>query len=394
MQADEAAHHTLAPVMQSALNANPADDASGALPRVVLEGPPEVRGRMHGEAVGDLIAAGLERWRALLSERTGRAPTEIVRALLDRTGFDLAIRRWAPDELAELESLADAAGQSRDEILAYNLMDEEWWWCRDHGNAVAPDMLEGQASPGCTALAVQRGANHVPLVAQTMDLSTFYGPGRVLLDLRPSDGAQQLVLSFAGYLGLTGVSRAGISVNVNTLLSLHSSTDGLPVTFVVRRLLSHADLNSAAAFLQAVPHASGQNYVLADDQVIVDFEASASGVTEWVGHGPAFAHTNHQLVNPHVAAEHATPHPNSVARLAIADAALGSADALEDLEAILTDRSAPICHHGQTPGEIDTFGAFAVEHTAPPRVHVAPGPPATAPFVDVPWDGDRSPALS
>lgn len=394
MQADDASPDTLAPAKLSALSLSSADRAGVALTRVVLEGPAENRGRMHGEVLGELIDAGLRRWRALLSERTGRPPTEIVRALLDRTDFDTTIRRWAPDELAELESLATAAGQSRDEILAYNLMDEEWWWCRDHGADVAPNMLEGHASPGCTALAMRHGANRVPLVAQTMDLSTFYGPGRVLLDLRPSDGAQQLVLSFAGYLGLTGVSRAGISVNVNTLLSLHNSTAGLPVTFVVRRLLSHPDLTSAAAFLRAAPHASGQNYLVASEQGIVDFEASASGVTEFVGHDRVFAHTNHPLANPHEDAEHAAPHPNSVARLAIADTALDTAHSLSDLETILTDRSAPICHIGRAPGEIDTFGAIAVEHTMPPRVRVAPGPPAAAPFVDVPWDGDRSPALS
>ena len=394
MQDHGTSHGTSAPGPLTGASATLPPLASEALPRVLLEGPPEVRGRMHGEALGETIDSGLRRWRALLRERTARPAAEVIRSLLDRTTFDATIARWAPDELTELEALAAAAGQRRDEILAYNLMDEEWWWCRDHGNTLAPDTLEGASPPGCTALAVRCGTDGAPLVAQTMDLSTFYAPGRVLLDVRPSDGAQQLVLSFAGYLGLTGVSRTGLSVNVNTLLSLHNSTAGLPVAFVVRRLLSQPDLSSAVAFVHAVPHASGQNYVVADGEGIVDLEASASGVTEWAGHDGAFAHTNHPLANPHEDAEHATPHPNSVARLTSADTGLGSAHSLADLEAILANRGAPISHIGQEPGDIDTFGAIAVEHTAPPRIRVAPGPPATTPFVDVPWDARHSPAVS
>ena len=268
-------------------------------------------------------------------------------------------------------------------------------WTRNGGGAgttAAPSVRAARArrASGCTAIVVRAGADGVPLTAQNMDLTTFYAPGRVLLDVRPPDGAQQLVLSFAGYLGLTGVSRAGLAVHVNTLMSLPGSTRGLPVAFMVRRLLAHADVASACAFLRAAPHASGQNYVLASRREVVDLEACAKGIVDWGADERAFAHTNHPLVNHHEAIGH-TPHPNSIARMAKATADIGECGSLADLEAILADRSAPICHVGSEAGEADTFGAIAVEHCAPPRVRIAPGPPTEQPFVDIPWDDGATP---
>ena len=45
---------------------------------------------------------------------------------------------------------------------------------------------------------------------------------------------------------------------------LNHSRAGLPVAFVMRGVLERTSVNAAAAFLEDVPHASGQHYALAD----------------------------------------------------------------------------------------------------------------------------------
>lgn len=355
------------------------------LKRIMLEGGAVERGRAHGEALGDMIDAGLRRWREVLAEQTGIPPEQTIGPLVSGTGFETTIRRWAPEELIELEALADAAEQPRNLLLAYNLMDEEWWFSRERGRGTGPHTRSEQSAPGCTGLAIRAGANGAPITGQNMDLGTFYGPGRVLFDVRPDDGPQQLIVSFAGFLGTMGVSRVPLSVNVNTLMSLHHSTSGLPVTFIIRRLLAQPSLSAAIAFLLQVPHASGQNFLIGSAEGVVDFEASASGLSEWAADEPAFAHTNHPLVNQNENAKYASPNASTLGRMELAAAAVTGASTLDDLEHVLADRTVPVCIVGSAPAETDTFAAMAVEHTSPPRVRIAPGPPSETPFTDIAW---------
>ena len=220
-----------------------------------------------------------------------------------------------------------------------------------------------------------------------MDLDAFYAPGRVLLDLRPPNGPQQLVVSVAGFLGLMGVSRPGLSVNVNALLSLRRSASGVPVAFVVRRLLTQPGLRAAQALLSKLPHASGQNYVIADHDDLFDGEASAGGVSEWARGASTLAHTNHPLISTDLfSPDHAEPSGNSLDRMGFASARLEGAATLAELEAILADRETPVCHVGSVPAGVDTFAGMSVEMSAPPRVRIAPGPPAVVGFNDVEWD--------
>ena len=60
----------------------------------------------------------------------------------------------------------DAAEQPFEVLLAYNLMDEEWWWCIERGTATGPHARFSAQPPGCSALAVRQGAHGFPLTAQ------------------------------------------------------------------------------------------------------------------------------------------------------------------------------------------------------------------------------------
>jgi isopenicillin-N N-acyltransferase like protein len=86
---------------------------------------------------------------------------------------------------------------------------------------------------------------------------------------------------------------------VNTLLELKASSNGLPVAFVVRRIINSTDKEDLLNFIQTVSHASGQNYILGIRGEVYDFEASANKVVRFEPknkNGTVY-HTNHALAN-------------------------------------------------------------------------------------------------
>src|SRR6266540_2346933 len=97
---------------------------------VDVRGPGRERGRMHGEALRDRITAGLERWDADVAARLRVAPAEHVARLLAETRFPETIKRHTPALLDEVRGIAEGAGAAFERVLAYNLMDEEWWFSR------------------------------------------------------------------------------------------------------------------------------------------------------------------------------------------------------------------------------------------------------------------------
>ena len=102
-------------------------------------------------------------------------------------------------------------------------------------------------------------------------------------------------LTAAGMIGLTGVNAAGLGVCVNTLPMLNHSRAGLPVAFVMRGVLERTTAAGAAAFLETVPHASGQHYALAAADGVMGYECSAAGAVRSDDGSGGLRHTNHPL---------------------------------------------------------------------------------------------------
>lgn len=93
------------------------------------------RGRAHGEELRPRIEAALARWDEDAARRSGRTAREHVAAFLAGTSFAAACERHTPDLLDEVRGIAEGSGARFERILAYNLMDEEWWWSARGGAA-------------------------------------------------------------------------------------------------------------------------------------------------------------------------------------------------------------------------------------------------------------------
>jgi isopenicillin-N N-acyltransferase-like protein len=349
--------------------------AIAAADPVVLEGDGRARGRAHGETLRDRIGDALDRWDEDAAARTGLAPAVYVERFLTATRFEAAIRRHTPALLDELAGIGEGAGVAYERILAFNLMDEEWWFS---------ERLRGR--PACSLVAVAPEGDAPGVLAQNMDLPALMDGGQITLRLHDPGGAETVVLSAAGMIGTTGANDAGVGVCVNALSMLRHDADGLPVAFVVRGLLERRSLAAAEAFVQEVPHASGQHYALGAPQGVSGWECSAAGATRSSSGGGRFWHTNHPLASDDLDPDmppDAEAAADSRRRYDLLDDRGPGVRALDDAQDLLADRSAPLCMPVDPGRGWSTFGSLATELVPGPRVRVALGPPDRTPWSEL-----------
>ena len=335
---------------------------------IALSGTPRERGRIHGETLRAQIGERLERAMEDLAHERSTYLAEVERYLenfIKHTGFVAAMSRWTPEVLSEIKGIAEGAAIGDSDALVLNLMDELAW----HSPASGDD-------ESCSAVGIHRTQGPA-LAGQTMDLSESYDGSQVVLSIDSQD-SRTIVLTSAGMVALCGVNSDGVGVFCNQLLSLRPSHTGLPAAAVVRGALARKSFSQARELIGGVEHASGQNYLLASSDQIVNLECSASGVREDQGRERVVTHTNHPLASRDLAQRPEKLRGFSGStheRLGFLQAQAPRANSYEDLQAILSDRSTPICKIPGPDGRQLTFGAIIAELSSPPRVWVAPGPP-------------------
>lgn len=349
---------------------------------VELSGGARERGLACGRALAPRIAAHIADWQAWLADVTGQEPAGYIRDMLRDTDYVSAIRRHAPDLLDEVRGVADGAGQDPDFVYGLQLMDEEWF----HRVRVGLD----RRTPGkCSSFAIATPGGPT-WIGQNMDLGQYTDGHQVTLRIAP-DGERPgaLVFTTAGVIALMGVNDAGIGVCVNSLPQLPSAPEGVPVAFVIRRLLQARSVEEAAEWVQAMPHATNQHYVIAGPGEIRSFETSAAGVTEYRAPDPRrVLHTNHPLSETQGVAETPQQRRNSAQRLACLTGRLAEGDwpDLAALQATLSasdDPENPVCRTGGGGNIGFTCGAMISAIPAddgPVRAWVSPGPPSLRGF--------------
>ncbi len=331
-----------------------------------LTGTPRQRGRTHGEELRGKIAFILDLWKADIEEETRIPAEEYIARFLAETNFLPAMERWTPDLLEEVRGLAEGSAQNFNTMLAFQCMDEDWWF------------RETSRLEHCSVIGVHdRGK--APILAQNMDVHRMTDGNQVLLHIT-DDGFETYVFSFAGFIGLTGLNSRPLGVCVNTISQLNSSIDGLPVAFVLRGLLKQSGLEDAEKFLRAVKHASGQNYMVADASRILDFECSAAGASQFGAGAKNLYHTNHPL-----ASEDFRPgEKEKAARLFVTNShqRLAALTALSEAETVdirsikETLSTGPVCVELKPNDDFFTSGSLVMTLSASALLDIAAGPPS------------------
>ncbi len=357
------------------------------LPYFVLEGTPRQRGRIHGEALKPKIHEVIGIWKDFLHKETGMNPEVYLDEFLDKMNFKGALERWSPDLIEEVNGIAEASGLDLKTAFASQFMDEEWWYRRNRN--CGPSSPDGM---NCTALGVFDQGGLPPLLGQNMDIAKYVEGFEVIFRIKHENSSlESYVFSYAGLIALLGINNHSIGVCCNTLMQLDPSTDGLPVAFVVRRLLEHTKLEGAVEFIHEIKHASGQNYSIGGPDKIVAYECSANKVVRFVPYENAsrIFHTNHPIVNNDQGLFNKLIQkcprksgvdylPNTVSRCKAMEVRLDDFSKtiqIKDIKEALSSHDDPqnkVCRHGERGY---TNGSVVYELSASPVLHLAPGPP-------------------
>jgi len=343
------------------------DPSPRPLRTIEARGGPRERGLAIGRALGGEIAGHVAALKGSLPAWVG-APDDHLARMLAATDFKTAIRQHTPDLLTELEATAEGAGVAADDVYALQLLDEEW--------AYRVRLNAARSLEKCSSLAI---VGEPTWIAQNMDLGDYTDGFQVLLSLDDGEAPDALVFSTAGMLGLMGVNAAGVGVCVNSLPQLPSAPEGLPVAFVIRRLLRARSADEACELVQTLPHATNQHYVIAGAGQARSFEAGAAGVTEYRPPDPArVLHTNHPLTDAPATPEPPAKRENSVARLHALQTRLGAgAVGLADIQATLSSCDNDRHPIRRTGGAVGFTCGTMISSIAPDRVEtwVSAGPP-------------------
>ena len=336
-------------------------------------GTPEQRGETHGEQLRGLIADGIGRWADSIASTHGLHPNDYIAAFVAGTDYLPAIRRWAPDLLAEVKGIARGSGQPWEWIYAFNLLDEEWTWAKKQGQALPP---------GCTAVGIA-AEGKTPLLAQTMDIPSLFDGAQAVISHTSDDDRTTRVFTYAGMIGLTGCNADGVAVVVNNLDVLPTSASGLPVAFVIRGILQQRTLEDAVGFAHEVPHATGQHYGIGSPDGLGSVEGWGGGVAVHEGPGSRLLHTNHPLMSQDACddAERTYQRSSSRERLSYVERESEADRDIEGVQTLLRDRTVPVSL--ATERFFMTFGAVVYECDVPARMWLAPGPPHETPFLRV-----------
>ena len=350
------------------------------------------RDGFHGEALREKIRELVKRWKDDIGEFLEMSPEEYLREFAEATAFRPAIERWCPALLEEVAGMAEGAGVELETMLSFQMGDEHYWYQRKK-------WLEkkGVEGVGCSALGVFGEGGRGALLAQNMDIETKYDGAQVLLHIEHQGSTlESLVYTSAGYLALTGMNNRPLGICCNALLQLNYAADGLPVAFLVRRVLELSSLPEARKFLAGIKHASGQNYLVGDLEKVESWECSGSQVSQFVPHAGATRvyHTNHPLSNNdqdiYRRILQQTPpekrpkgRSNSEVRqdfLAERLKDTSTAITVEAVKSILGSREVPICFENEEGRSGFTFGCLIMELSSQPVLHLSPGPPCSTPF--------------
>ncbi len=252
-------------------------------------------GRQVGEAARPQIEASIAFFAENFAAMSGGL--SYAEAQRQASAYLRYARAWTPDQLEELQGMAEGAGVPLSALLVPNCAEELTASEPTVGEQPLPDEpppAGGRLAPGCTAVAVVAAGRHV--VGHNMDWYVVDAVNNVLFDLTGPDGTRLLAFAGAAYLPIVGLSSHGIG---NLSNSVHSTDNrvGVPNVFVRRSTMEAATLETARDRGLLPARARGTNQFFADTAGrLWDIESSATA-GDFADHSRLgyMAHTNHYV---------------------------------------------------------------------------------------------------
>lgn len=332
-------------------------------------------GLQHGTELKKEVGALIAAWKKNTAFQLGKDADVVVNEFFAYTQFTEAIKKWTPDLYEEVRGIAKGSGQSLNDVLILNLLDEFWVY------------IDNLSNHHCSAVGVPARNGNPGYISQNMDLENYTDGFQVLMRLdRTESRPEQLILTYPGLIALNGLNEKGIGVCVNTLMQLSASSTGLPVAFVIRWIINSTDKDDLLKFIKTVNHASGQNYIIGISGEVYDFEASANKVVQYnpKNENGAVYHTNHPIVNedvkPWFKMSMDIANSNSLLRFKAVEKRVAGASVISDAmikEALRSkdDEANPVCRTNNQNGQGFTFASVIMTLGEQPSLQVLAGPP-------------------
>ena len=355
---------------------------SRSLQMVSFSGKGYDLGLQHGRTLKNEIASIITAWKKNTSAVLKKNADEVLDDFYNYGNFEQAIQQWTPELYDEVRGIADGSGQSFNDVLVLNLLDEFWVYVNNLNNH------------HCSGVGVPAQGNQPGFISQNMDLESYTDGFQVMMRLqRTDDQPEQLILTHPGLIGLNGMNETGVGVCVNTIMQLKATSHGLPVAFIIRHLIQSTDKEKILDFIQTVPHASGQNYIIGIRGEVFDFEASADQVVRFnpmKANGTVY-HTNHPIANddvkdwfqefnPKLPEQSRPTGNNSYARFKALENRIANAPEVTEMMVKNTlrsrdDQNNPVCRTNMQNGNGYTFASIIMTMADKPYIQVTSGPP-------------------
>ena len=255
------------------------------IPILVLRGTPAQIGEAHGEALREQVQQHSDAQLSWLLSRSAVSLSE--ESLWDRWSPQVHCNENAsPALMEEMRGIARGANVSFQRVFLLNSL-------LDVYNIQYPDAASGLV--GCSTFAVAGTGHTLTIIGQTYDMPALHQPYPLLLNLYPSNGPRQLVLTFCGMVGCAGMNEAGIGLNIN-YLSARDTGVGKLHSVIVRQVLGSTNLADAVSSIVGQRRAGGSHYLVADrDGHLVSLETTGKRFAMRSGEHGHICHTNHYL---------------------------------------------------------------------------------------------------
>ena len=338
-------------------------------------------GLEHGKKLKPQIAEIVRKWNQNTSKTLKRDADEVLKEFMKYGNFTKTIKKYTPDLYEEIRGIADGSEQDFDHIMVLNLLDEFWVYLSNPNNH------------HCSDIGVPARNGNPAYVAQNMDIEGYTDGYQTLVRLtRTPERPGQFLVTHPGLIVLNGMNDKGVGVVVNTIMQLKASPKGLPVAFVIRKILSLTDKTEILSFIKSVPHASGQNYIIGVGDEVFDFEASAGKVVQYNpgNENGTVYHTNHPVVNdnlkpwlekynPKTIESSVTEKSNSYIRFSSLVDGIKTTDEIDEKTIMNVLRSKddpfnPVCRNW-SPGQGFTFASTIMTLGENPSLLITSGPP-------------------
>lgn len=232
---------------------------------VHLYGTPYEQGLAHGELLKEEIHETISKWQKEVERIYQSDFKTVISVFFASTSFIEEIEKTCPDILDEVRGISKGCGIDYETVLAFQVSEEI---------ATLSDDLERNH---CTSISINAQDDQPTLLAQNMDPDSFLHGYPTLLHITDCEsGVQSYVFTFPGFIGLNGLNSKGVGIACNSISMLNHTTSGLPVSFIVRKVLQQSSGTDAFEVIENVPIGIPQCFTIGGMNEARCYECSAN----------------------------------------------------------------------------------------------------------------------